>query len=176
MTAANEEFHRELEKNNLAIAERDAARNRLRTLKRETKSKETTNISKANAIKLKQQDVEALETQIQDAQMTIAAASQAQDARLQQAVDKAQDRLDRALRAKADAEEAERRNDRDKQDAIGKEQHVEYRIRNVRRHQTGEMETAQLKGDQVLAKFGHKMPELAKYLKGSLPARSVSHP
>ena len=50
--------------------------------------------------------------------------------RLQQAVDKAQDRLDRALRAKADAEEAGG-NDRDKQDAIG-EQHVEYRIRNVR--------------------------------------------
>ena len=87
-TAANEEFHRELEKNNLTIAARDAARDRVRTLKRETKSRETTKISKANAIKLKQQDVEALETQIQDAQMTIAAASQAQDARLQQAVDK----------------------------------------------------------------------------------------
>ena len=171
-------FHRELEKNNLAIAERDAARNRLRTLKRETKSKETTKISKANAIKLKQQDVEALETQIQDAQMTIAAASQAQDARLQQAVDKAQDRLDRALRAKADAEEAERRNDRDKQDAIGKEQHVDYRIRNVRDdivRLENRLKTAQLKGDQVLAKFGPKMPELAKYLKG-VPAGTFSVP
>lgn len=178
-TAANEEFQRELEKNNLAIAERDAARNRLRTLKRETKSKETTKISKANAIKLKQQDVEALETQIQDAQMTIAAASQAQDARLQQAVDKAQDRLDRALRAKADAEEAERRNDRDKQDAIGKEQQVDYRIRNVR-DDIGRLEqrlkTAQLKGDQVLAKFGPKMPELAKYLKDGVPAGTFSVP
>ncbi len=177
-TAANEEFHRELEKNNLTIAARDAARDRVRTLKRETKSKETTKISKANAIKLKQQDVEALETQIQDAQMTIAAASQAQDARLQQAVDKAQDRLDRALRAKADAEEAERRNDRDKQDAIGKEQHVEYRIRNVRDdivRLENRLKTAQLKGDQVLAKFGHKMPELAKYLKG-VPAGTFSVP
>lgn len=178
-TAANDEFQRELEKNNLAIAERDAARNRLRTLKRETKSKETTNISKANAIKLKQQDVEALETQIQDAQMTIAAASQAQDARLQQAVDKAQDRLDRALRAKADAEEAERRNDRDKQDAIGKENQVDYRIRNVRDdivRLEQRLKTAQLKGDQVLAKFGPKMPELAKYLKERVPAGTFSVP
>ena len=111
--------------------------------------------------------------------MTIAAASQAQDARLQQAVDKAQDRLDRALRAKADAEEAERRNDRAKQDAIGKEQHVDYRIRNVRDdivRLENRLKTAQLKGDQVLAKFGPKMPELAKYLKGSPRARSVSHP
>ena len=110
--------------------------------------------------------------------MTIAAASQAQDARLQQAVDKAQDRLDRALRAKADAEQDERRNDRDKQDAIGKENQVDYRIKNVRDdivRLEQRLKTAQLKGDQVLAKFGHKMPELAKYLKG-VPAGTFSVP
>ena len=166
--AADEQFRAASLEVQKVIDERLEAEKKVVAVKRQIKGKNTDVLLANNALQAAQMDVDSCEGQVKEFQESIAAASQAQDTRLQKAVDSAAGRLEQAKQAKANAEDEEARNQRDTRDAGAKEAQMMGRVRYVQ-DDIGNLESSlknsKLEGNKALLRYGNKMPELVEKIK-----------